>query len=75
MKVMENSLSVNGDGHLCIAGHDTTALAKKYGTPLYVMDEGQIRRRCRVYLDAMRSAFGEDALPLYASKALSCRRM
>lgn len=75
MKVMEHSLSVNGDGHLCIAGHDTTALAKKYGTPLYVMDEGQIRRRCRVYLDAMRSAFGDDALPLYASKALSCRRM
>ena len=35
--------AVNGHGHLTIGGLDTVALASKYGTPLYVMDEDAIR--------------------------------
>ena len=66
-----DNLSVNENGHLCFAGVDTIQLAKEYGTPLYVMDENKIREKCRIYLDSMRSAFGENALPLYASKAAS----
>ena len=69
------NLSVNGEGHLSFAGLDTVALAKKYSTPLYLMDEGRIRENCRVYVDAMREAFGEDAIPLYASKAASFKQM
>ena len=69
------NLSINQAGHLCIAGVDTTALVAQYGTPLYVMDEERIRERCRTYLQAMREAFGEDAKPLYASKAASFRQM
>ncbi len=65
-------LSVNSDGHLNIGGLDTVELAKTYGTPLYVMDENYIRNVCRTYLQAARKYFGEDALPLYASKAFSC---
>ena len=68
-----NNLSVNSLGHLCLAGVDTVDLAKKYGTPLYLMDEDRIRERCRTYIDAMRDAFGDDARPLYASKAASFR--
>ena len=37
------------DNELCIGGIKATALAKKYGTPLYVMDEGLIRDNCRDY--------------------------
>lgn len=69
------NLSVNSDGHLCFAGVDTVGLAAKYGTPLYVMDEGRIRDRCRTYLGAMREAFGEAALPLYAGKAAAFRHI
>lgn len=64
-----DNLGVNGAGHLTFAGQDTVALATQYGTPLYLMDEARIRHNCRVYRDAMRRLFGENALPLYASKA------
>ncbi|MBQ8407331.1 MAG: diaminopimelate decarboxylase [Clostridia bacterium] len=70
-----NNLSVNEKGHLTLAGIDTVEMAQKYGTPLYLMDENRIRERCRTYVEAMRSAFGENALPLYASKAASFKQM
>ena len=34
-----NNISINQKGHLTFAGYDTTDLAQKYGTPLYLMDE------------------------------------
>ncbi|MBQ6915820.1 MAG: diaminopimelate decarboxylase [Kiritimatiellae bacterium] len=66
-----DNLGVNEAGRLTFAGQDAAALAAKYGTPLYLMDEARIRHNCRVYRDAMRECFGENALPLYASKANS----
>ena len=63
-------LDVNATGHLCIDGADAVALAKEFGTPAYVLCEDVIRENCRTYLRAARAAFGADALPLYASKAL-----
>ena len=62
------------NGRLFFAGRDAAALAEKYGTPLYLMDEGRLRHNCRVYREAMDRSFA-SALPLYASKALSCRRL
>lgn len=73
MNLLYPHLSVNATGHLAIGGVDTLELAQTFGTPLYVMDEDPIRRMCRVYRRAAAEAFGADALPLYASKALSCR--
>ena len=70
-----NNLSINEKGHLALAGVDTVEMAQKYGTPLYLFDENRIRERCKTYVDAMRSAFGESALPLYASKAASFKQM
>lgn len=70
-----SNLSINSHGHLMFGAHDTVALAAAYGTPLYVMDEGRIRERCRTYMTAMREAFGPAALPLYASKAASFRQI
>ena len=66
--ICEN-LSVNEKGHLCLAGHDTVALAEKYGTPLYLYDEGLIRARAALYQKAAKEAFGDSARVLYASKA------
>ncbi len=62
------------NGHLYFAGRDTVELAKKYGTPLYLMDEAKLRANCRTYVGAMSKYF-DKALPLYASKALSCKRI
>ena len=70
-----NNLTVNEQGHLCLGGQDTVALAKQYGTPLYLLDEDRIRERCRTYINAMREAFGARALPLYASKAASFKQI
>ena len=69
------NLTVDDRGHLCFAGQDTAALAARFGTPLYLMDEDRIRERCRTYLAAMRAAFGEGGRVLYASKAASFKRL
>ena len=70
-----NNLSINGDAHLVFAGHDTTELAAAYGTPLLVMDEALVRSRCREYICAMKQYLPAGSHPLYASKALSMKRM
>lgn len=68
MYVMQNC-ATNEQGHMTMAGCDLTDIARKYGTPAYVMDEAAIRERCRMYRDSMNQAFGNRAMPLYASKA------
>jgi len=72
--IYEN-LSVNAQGHLTFAGYDTTALAQTYGTPLQVLDEDRIRNRCREYKQAMAAYLPAGSRPLYASKALSIKRI
>ncbi|MBE6908880.1 MAG: diaminopimelate decarboxylase [Ruminococcaceae bacterium] len=64
-----DNLGANADGHLTFAGQDTAALAARYGTPLYLMDEARVRHNCRVYRDAMRAHFAAGSRPLYAGKA------
>ena len=70
IKMLYSNLTVNAQGHLAIAGYDTVELAKKYGTALFVLDEDKLRENCAVYVNSMKKYFGEDALPLFASKAL-----
>ncbi|HEY3249303.1 MAG TPA: diaminopimelate decarboxylase [bacterium] len=59
-----------GAGHLAIGGCDAVALAGEFGTPLHVIDAARFRANCRAYRDALREVYGENAQPLYASKAL-----
>jgi len=70
-----NNLGINNKGHLTFAGQDTLELAEKYGTPLYLIDEEKVREKMRTYLKAMREYFGESSMPLYASKALSFKKI
>ena len=60
--------TVNSLGHIEIGGCDTVELAKKYGTPLYVLDKATVESACNEY----KTAFGRYAKirPMYASKAL-----
>lgn len=60
---------------LYFAGVDTKQMAQKYGTPLYLMDEDRIVHNCRVYKTAMEKYFNGNAMPLYASKAASFKKI
>ncbi|TJZ50402.1 diaminopimelate decarboxylase [Streptomyces piniterrae] len=55
---------------LAVGGVPLTELAERFGTPTYVLDEDEVRRRCRAYLRAF-----PDADVLYAAKAFLCRAM
>ena len=70
---ISDSLTTNSDGHLALGGADVVSLAKKYGTPLYLMDENKIRRVCREYVSALKTCYGDEFLPFYASKAFSTK--
>ncbi|MGW8380844.1 diaminopimelate decarboxylase [Streptomyces sp. ODS28] len=56
------------DGELLVGGVPLTELAGRFGTPCYVLDEDEVRGRCRAYRDAF-----PDAEVLYAAKAFLCR--
>jgi len=66
-----DTLKINANNHLEIGGADTVLLAKKYGTPLYVMDESYIRQMCRAFSSTIKSEYG-NGLVVFASKAFSC---
>lgn len=66
--------SRNEQGHLTIGGVDAVDLARRFGTPLYVMDEEQIRRSCRAYMDGFRQNYPAFEVA-YASKAFLCTAM
>lgn len=72
---VNDCLNVNEKGHLTIGGCDTVELAKKYGTPLYILDENVIRSTCKAYVDSFKRHYDGKGLALYASKALSCKAL
>lgn len=72
--ICEN-LSVDDNGVLNFAGVSTVELASKYSTPLFLMDEERIRYKCKTYLCAVKKYFGESSGVLYASKALSFKKI
>ncbi|MGW2582274.1 diaminopimelate decarboxylase [Streptomyces virginiae] len=57
-------------GDVTVADVSLSEAADRFGTPLYVLDEGEVRDRCRAY----RAAF-PDADVVYAAKAFLCRAM
>lgn len=73
--MLHKNLDINEKGNLTLAGVDTIDMAKKYGTPLYLMDENRIRENCRTYVNAMKASFKSGSMPFYASKALSCKEI
>jgi diaminopimelate decarboxylase len=68
-------LGVDSAGRLTIGGLDVCALAEEYGTPLYIMDEDQIRRNCRVFTRSMAEYYPAPWSVAYAGKAFACTRM
>lgn len=66
-------IDINEKRNLSISGCDCVELAKKYGTPLYVMDEGEIRRRCRDIKKHHMDKY--KGFAVYASKAFLNKEM
>lgn len=72
---VNDCLNTSEKGHLTIGGCDTVELAKEYGTPLYVLDETTIRNTIRSYVSSFKKFYDGNGMPLYASKALSCKEL
>ncbi|MBC8576552.1 diaminopimelate decarboxylase [Yanshouia hominis] len=72
---VSDCLSVNEAGHLTIGSADTVELARTYGTPLYVFDEGTIRDTLRQYKGSIDRYYGGKGLVAYASKAFACKEI
>lgn len=73
--MIADGLDTNALGHLTIGGRDTVELAQQYGTPLYVMDENEIRCACQCYVRSMEQCYGGNGLIAYASKAMCCKAL
>ena len=73
--MLQDNHTINAAGHFCVGGVDAVTLAQTYGTPLYVMDEAVLRAKMRVCADAMTKYLPAGGMPLFASKALSCKEM
>lgn len=66
---LKNDLKINSENNLSIAGCDAVLLAKKYGTPLYVMNEELIRLRCKQLINAIKKYYNGNGRVMFASKA------
>jgi diaminopimelate decarboxylase len=58
----------DADGVASIAGVKATGIADEFGTPVFVIDEADVRSRCREIADA----FGGGENVRYAAKAFLC---
>ena len=70
-----DNIKVSEEGQLLFAGQNTIELAKKYGTPLYLLDEDKLREKCNIYKKAFDDHFNGLGGPLYASKANCFKRI
>jgi diaminopimelate decarboxylase len=58
------------DGEIGVGGLRLSVLAARYGTPAFIVDEADVRHRCRAYASAL-----PDAEIAYAGQAFLCRAM
>ncbi len=71
--IRPSSCQVNEAGHLLIGGCDTTELAKKFSTPLWIIDEATIRQGVAAYKEGLADYSGAQIY--YAGKAFLCLAM
>ena len=73
--VWSQNATRTGDGELMIAGVTASALAREFGTPVYVVDEHDVRSRAeqiRSSFDREFARVGGTAKVYYAGKAFLC---
>ncbi len=62
------SARIKDNGILEIGGCDAAELAAEFGTPLYVIDESTVVKKCRQYNDSLKKHY-PDSLVIFACKA------
>lgn len=72
--MLQGTARINEKNHLEIGGCDTLDLVRKFGTPLYVMDEEFIRDNCRMYKNHLEDLH-ENSEVIYAGKAFLTMNM
>jgi diaminopimelate decarboxylase len=70
MDVWPRTARLEPDGEISLGGLRLSSLAAAYGTPAYIIDEADVRSRCRSYVAAF-----PDSEVAYAGKAFLCRAM
>lgn len=63
---------VNKNDTLEIGGCDVELLVKRFGSPLYILDEFTLRTACRQYREGFANHYSGESQVIYASKAWSC---
>ncbi len=66
--------TVGPDGELLVGGCRLADLAARWGTPLYVIEEGAVRAQVRRFRRAIEAGWG-NARMVFASKAFPCTAM
>jgi diaminopimelate decarboxylase len=60
---------IDENGRLQIGGCDAVELAERFGTPVYVVAEDDLRARARAFIGAFRAVGHDDFEVMFASKA------
>ena len=60
-------IGVGPNGNLWVDGCDVAVLAEKFGTPLYIISENQLRYTYRIFRDAFKNRY-PDVEILFANK-------
>ncbi|MBW4683969.1 MAG: diaminopimelate decarboxylase [Komarekiella atlantica HA4396-MV6] len=71
-EILPLSARVHNHDFLEIGGCDVTTLVKRFGSPLYILDEETLRLACQQYRDAFKQYYKGASQVLYASKAWNC---
>lgn len=77
-EVWSTSVERATDGAVSVGGVDVRALAAEHGTPLYVVDEADMRSRAAAFRDHFTAAFGRKGAEVdvyYAGKAFLCSQV
>ncbi|WP_405667132.1 diaminopimelate decarboxylase [Streptomyces sp. NBC_01166] len=70
LSVWPASARLSARGDVSVGGVSLVEAAERFGTPLYLLDEGEVRDRCRAYVRAF-----PDTDVVYAAKAFLCRAL
>src|SRR5215207_6882627 len=74
LALFPDSTRIHNDS-LFIAGHDLSALADRYGTPLYVYDRATLDAAVESYRDALSVSYPSPSHITYAGKAFLCKAL
>jgi diaminopimelate decarboxylase len=74
LAVFPQTAEIGKNDHLIIGGCDTIELAKKFGTPLYIYDEKDLRSRCREFKAEFGKRYASTTVA-YSPKAFIAKAM